>query len=191
MMENQFSTQNDRVRYTIFFNSWTFKWISWNQAPFNQYTQNFRCDNANNPANAVWLIWDRLNARFGSQEMIELSLHSRIVNFPKRSNDNRKELYELADLASVIGSVNRYKKFTTIYADFDSSFGVNRFVTRLPYNIQEKWTTSDKAFVSKNNKAYPPFIFFVPFLQNITKVRNDPGFIYDKQDTKLTTSKQT
>ncbi|CAG2239411.1 unnamed protein product [Mytilus edulis] len=156
-----------------------------------QYAQNIRCANAHNPATAVRLIWERLDARFGSPEMIESSLHSRIVNFPKLSNDNRKELYDLADLAAEIESIRRDEKFSTIFAYFDSSLGVNRFVTRLPYNIQEKWTTTANGYKSKHNGAYPPFSFFVPFLQNIAKVRNDPGFIYDNQDTKPTTSKQT
>ncbi|CAC5415380.1 unnamed protein product [Mytilus coruscus] len=31
----------------------------------------------------------------------------------------------------------------------------------------------------------------MPFLQNIAKVRNDPGLLYDNQDTKPTISKQT
>ncbi|CAG2208841.1 unnamed protein product [Mytilus edulis] len=109
------------------------------------------------------LIWERLDARFGSPEMIEFSLHSRIVNFPKLSNDNRKELYDLADLAAEIYSIRR----------------------------DEKWTTTVNGYKSKNNGAYPPFSFFVPFLQNIAKVLNNPGFIYDNQDTKPTTSKQT
>ncbi|XP_071149457.1 uncharacterized protein [Mytilus edulis] len=156
-----------------------------------QYAQNIRCANAHNPATAVRLIWERLDARFGSPEIIESSLHSRIVNFPKLSNDNRKELYDLADLAAEIESIRRDEKFSTIFAYFDSSLGVNRFVTRLPYSIQEKWTTTANGYKSKHNGAYPPFSFFVPFLQNIAKVRNDPGFIYDNQDTKPTTSKQT
>ncbi|CAC5415381.1 unnamed protein product [Mytilus coruscus] len=86
----------------------------------------------------IGLIWERLDARFGSPEMIESSLRSRIVNFPKLSNDNRKELYELADLAAEIESIRRDERFATIFAYFDSSLGVNRFVTRLPYNFQEK-----------------------------------------------------
>ncbi|XP_052089785.1 uncharacterized protein LOC127726448 [Mytilus californianus] len=156
-----------------------------------QHAQNIRCANANNPDTAVRLIWERLDARFGSPEMIESSLHSRIVNFPKLSNNNRKELYELADLAAEIESIRKDEKFATTFAYFDSSLGVNRFVTRLPYSIQEKWTTTANGYKSKNHGAYPPFSFFVPFLQNIAKVRNDPGFLYDNQDTKPTTSRQT
>ncbi|XP_052081778.1 uncharacterized protein LOC127719594 isoform X1 [Mytilus californianus] len=78
-----------------------------------QHAQNIRCANANNPATAVRLIWERIDARFGSPEMIESSLHSRIVNFPKLSNNNRKELFELADLAAEIESIRKDEKFAT------------------------------------------------------------------------------
>ncbi|VDI57101.1 Hypothetical predicted protein [Mytilus galloprovincialis] len=84
------------------------------------------------------------------------------------------------------------KSFLPYLLTFDSSLGVKSFCKPgLPYNIQERWTTTVNGYKSKNNGAYPPFSFFVPFLQNIAKVRNDPGFIYDNQDTKPTTSKQT
>ncbi|CAG2239413.1 unnamed protein product [Mytilus edulis] len=103
-----------------------------------QHAQNRRCANAHNPATAVRLIWERLDSRFGSPEIIESSLHSRIVNFPKLSNNNRKELYELADLVAEIESIRKDEKFATTFAYFYSSLGVNRYVTRLPYIIQEK-----------------------------------------------------
>ncbi|CAC5377281.1 unnamed protein product [Mytilus coruscus] len=116
-----------------------------------QHAQNIRCANANNPATAMRLIWERLDARFVSPQMIESSLHPCIVNFPTLSNNNRKEFYKLADLAAEIESIRKDEKFATTFAYFDSSLGVNRFVTRLPYSIQEKWTTTANGY----NKSCP------------------------------------
>ena len=67
-----------------------------------KHAQNIRSANANYPATAVRLLWERLDSRLGSPEMKESSLHSRIVNCPKFTNNQRKELYELADLAAEI-----------------------------------------------------------------------------------------
>ncbi|VDI09604.1 Hypothetical predicted protein [Mytilus galloprovincialis] len=98
-----------------------------------QYAQNIRCANAHNPAIAVRLIWERLDARFGSPEIIESSLHSRIVNFPKLSNDNRKELYDLADLAAEIESIHT-KPTTSKQTRFQSPTQVSSIKTDIGSN---------------------------------------------------------
>lgn len=63
-------------------------------------------------------------------------------------------------------------------------------VNTLPYNIQEKWTTAANSYKQTNNVAYPPFSYFVTFLQNMAKVRNDPGFMYENQESKHVAQKQ-
>jgi hypothetical protein len=98
-----------------------------------KHAQNIRSANANYPATAVRLLWERLDSRFGSPEMIESSLHFRIVKFPKLTNNQRKELFELADLAAEIESIRKDERFYTTFAYFDSSLGVNRLVSKLQY----------------------------------------------------------
>ena len=156
-----------------------------------KHAQNIRSANANYAATAVRLIWERLDSRFGSPEMIESSLHSRIVNFPKLTNNQRKELYELADLAAEIESIRKDERFYTTFAYFDSSLGVNRLVSKLPYNIQEKWTTAANNYKSTHRVMYPPFSFFASFVQKKATVRSDPGFLYELPESKPTLSKQT
>ena len=155
-----------------------------------QQARNIRSANANYPATAVRLNWDRLENRYGTPEMIESSIQLRLRTFPKLSNHQRKELYDLADLAAEIEAIKKDEKCRATFGYFDASLGVNRFVSKLPYSIQEKWTTSANNYKVNNNVVYPPFSHFVTFLQNIAKVRNDPGFMYEDQDSKHSSSKE-
>jgi hypothetical protein len=59
------------------------------------------------------------------------------------------------------------------------------------YNTQEKWTTAANNYKSTHRVMYPPFSFFALFPQKIATVRNDPGFLYELQESKPTFSNQT
>lgn len=55
--------------------------IRWLGPESSKQTDNIRAYNAANPADAVNEIWNRLEQRFGSPEIIESCLKQRIVSF--------------------------------------------------------------------------------------------------------------
>ena len=146
-----------------------------------QQAMNICCANPSNLPKAVELIWERLDDRYGSPEMLEAALPQRIKAFPKLYDSNRAELYELSDLVAEIDSVKSNESYQNLFAYFDSSAGVNLIVNKLPGRIQEKWTNEANKYKQKYCVSYPPFSVFCSFMRNIAKMKNDPGFIYEQQ----------
>lgn len=66
---------------------------------------NIRACNAANSADAVNTIWNRLEQRFGSPELIESGLKQRIVSFQTITTNENKRLFDLADLVSEIAPI--------------------------------------------------------------------------------------
>ncbi|XP_060074446.1 uncharacterized protein LOC132554162 [Ylistrum balloti] len=64
---------------------------------------------------------------------------------------------------------------------FNTSLGVIPIVNKLPYNIQEKWTMRAARFKREHGVSFPPFSCFTEFVREMSKVKNDPGFVYDSQ----------
>jgi hypothetical protein len=58
--------------------------------------------------------------------MVDASLKTKLANFPKMSNKDTKRLYELQYI---------------LLGYFDSSSGIRPIVAKLPYTLQEKWTS--------------------------------------------------
>ena len=73
--------------------------------------------------------------------MVESALKQKLANFPKLTNKDNRKLYELSDILSEIEATKQDKKYQTLLAYFDSSSGINPIVCKLPYGLQEKWTT--------------------------------------------------
>lgn len=90
-------------------------------------------------------------------------------------------MYELADILAEIEAAKENPKYSTLLSYFDSSSGIIPIINKLPYNLQDKWTTQASNYKKKNNVSYPPFTFLVQFLQEMSRIRNDPGFQYDVQ----------
>ena len=89
------------------------------------------------------------------------------------------KLYELADLAAEIEATKSNPQYSALLAYFDSSSGVIPIVNKLPFGIQEKWTSFASSYKRTHNVAFPPFSMFVDFLQDVSQTRNDPCFAYD------------
>jgi hypothetical protein len=73
--------------------------------------------------------------------MVDASLKTKLANFPKMSNKDTKRLYELQYILSEIESYKEDKKFQCLLGYFDSSSGIRPIVAKLPYTLQEKWTS--------------------------------------------------
>ena len=156
------------------------KWLGTESSP---YAVNIRSSNAGNPKRGLQRLWERLDERYGSPEMVEASLKAKLANFPKMSNKDTKRLYELSDILSEIESYKEDKKFQCLLGYFDSSSGIRSIVAKLPYALQEKWTSRASSYIERYGVAYPPFVEFVSFIRQISKTKNHPGFMYDLETT--------
>lgn len=141
-----------------------------------------RAYNAGNPDGTVRKIWERLDLSFGAPEKVESFLKQRIVSFPVISNVENSRLYELADLVSEISSVKSQTQYATVFSHFDSSTGVNALVSKLPRNLQDKWTNEATRYKRKEKTAYPPFTFFHDFIHSLAEMTNDPSFNFGHTD---------
>ena len=97
-------------------------------------------------------------------------------------------MYELSDTLSEIESLKEDPKYATLLAYFDSSVGISPVVSKLPYNLQEKWTTRASNFNKVHSVTYPRFWVFAEFIREQAKIRNDPGFMYS---TSFTSTEKT
>ena len=153
------------------------KWLGPNSS--NQALR-IRAANSDNPTLCLQKIWNRLEDRFGCPEMVEETLKKRISSFPKLTNKDQKQLFELADLVAEVESIMKNPRYAPVFAYYNSSSGVNPIVAKLPHFLQEKWTTEANRYKSTHDLCYPPFTVFSKFLHDVARVRNDPSFIYER-----------
>ncbi|CAG2243390.1 unnamed protein product [Mytilus edulis] len=110
-------------------------------------------------------IWERLHDRYARPEMVETSI--------------KQNLY--------IAAIKTYEQYRPLFSYFDSSAGVNPIVAKLPYQLQEKWSTEANKYKECHSSSYPPFEVFEIFLTKIARMKNDPSFIYE--DTGINSAK--
>ena len=156
------------------------KWLGTESSP---HAVSIRSSNAGNPERGLQRLWERLDECYSSPEMAEASLKAKLANFPKMSNKDTKRLYELSDILSEIESYKEDKKFQCLLGYFDSSSGIRPIVAKLPYALQEKWSSRASSYTERYGVAYPPFVEFVSFIRQISKTKNHPGFMYDLETT--------
>lgn len=145
-----------------------------------KHANSIRSANINNPAKGLQRLWDRLDERYGSSEAVEASLMAKLNSFPKLTQKDNKRLYELSDILCEIESVKEDSRYQALLAYFDSSSGVLPILNKLPYNIQEKWTTRASHYKREKQVTFPPFTFFVKFIRELSQIKNDPSFAYDQ-----------
>lgn len=144
------------------------------------------------PKVACKKLWERLEERYGRPEVIEAAVKRKLSQFPKLTNKDYSKLYDLTDIVAEIQSIKSNPRLALQFSYFDSSSGVNQIVQKLPYSIQEKWTTHADKYKCANDCSYPPFDIFANFLHNIARLKNDPSFMYEvntTQSSKTFTSK--
>ncbi|XP_056017478.1 uncharacterized protein LOC130053872 [Ostrea edulis] len=138
-----------------------------------------RSANYSDPNCAKDRIWQRLSDRYARPEMVESSVKQKLLSFPKITNKDFKRLYELVDIVVEIDSLKNEDQFKNLFASYDSSAGVNLIVAKLPYQLQERWTTEASRYKEENDTAYPPFHVFVTFLEKMARRKNDPSFAFE------------
>lgn len=153
--------------------------IKWLGPDSHQYATNIRAANADNPSTGLQRVWERLEQRFGSPEILEDSIKKRVESFPVLTNKDNKRLYELVDLMSEIESIKQNETFAQLFAYYDSSSGVLPIVNKLPYSLKEKWIGHAANYKKRHNIPFPPFSIFVDFIKEMCIIKNDPSLCYD------------
>ena len=154
--------------------------VKWLGPESSKHALSIRTSNPNNPDLGLKRIWERLEERYGCPEMVESALKGKLANFPKISNKDPKKLYELADILSEFEAAKENANYKNLLAYFDSSSGVGPIVAKLPHQLQEKWTNRAVDYKSKNKVFFPPFPVFANFVREMSKIKNDPGFDYER-----------
>ncbi|KAK7930587.1 hypothetical protein WMY93_006982 [Mugilogobius chulae] len=113
------------------------KWLGPDSSP---QALRLRSANVHNATAGVAMIWQRLDETYGSPEIIEHALLSKLENFPKISNKDNKRLRELGDILMEIQSAKSGGHLPGL-ACLDTARGLNPIVEKLPYGLQERWIT--------------------------------------------------
>lgn len=132
---------------------------------------------ASNPQQCLHTIWNRMDERFGSAELVEASLKARLMDLPDFMD--RKKLYALHDLLTEVETVKNLSEYSTIFSYLDSSLGVKPIIQKLSKQIQEKWVTRATNYKKQHAVLFPPFAEFVKFIEEMSIIRNDPGLMYE------------
>lgn len=92
--------------------------VKWLGPESSKFAQSIRTSNIGNPSRALTKIWERLEERYGASEMVEVSLKTKIGNFPKINVKGSKKLYDLYDILMEIEAVKQNPKYTHPQASF-------------------------------------------------------------------------
>jgi hypothetical protein len=153
--------------------------LKWSGPESQRHVQSIKTANARSPEKGLERIWERLDERYGAPEMILASMRQRLESFFKLTTKDTKKLYELSDLVFKIESIKVDDKYRSLLGHYESSTGVSPIVSKLPFNLQERWTSSAVRYIKAHDVTYPPFGHFAEFLREQIRTRNNPSFVYE------------
>ncbi|XP_039863534.1 uncharacterized protein LOC120718871 [Simochromis diagramma] len=163
------------------------KWLGKDSA---EHARRIRSVYANQPANGLRAMWDRLNECYGAPEVIEGAFLKRLDNFPKIPNRDGRKLRELGDLLSEVQAAKEDGDLLGL-SYLDTPRGVTPVVQKLPFYLQEKWLSLGFKYKEDRGAPYPPFGFFVDFVCREARMRNDPGLTQTAYGSELLGGKQS
>ncbi|XP_062422700.1 uncharacterized protein LOC119214058 [Pungitius pungitius] len=149
--------------------------IKWLGKDSSEQALRIRSVNIRRPSLGLQTIWERLNKTYGSPEVIERALFTKIENFPKIHNRDNKKLQELADLLVEL-DVAKGDGYLPGLAYLDTTRGVQPIVEKLPVHLQDRWLSQGCKYKREHCVAFPPFSFFREFVCREAEDRNDPSF---------------
>ncbi|KAI3353805.1 hypothetical protein L3Q82_005027 [Scortum barcoo] len=141
-----------------------------------QHALRIRAVHVNNPETGLRRLWQRLDKNYGSSEAIEASLFKRLESFPKIFYKDNHLLQELADLLLELQAAKN-EGYLPGLSFLDTSRGINPIVEKLPNNLQEAWIKQGTRYKKEHNAIYPPFSYFVEFVNSHAEMKTDPSFI--------------
>lgn len=149
--------------------------IKWLGKESSEQARRLRAAYIRDPQGALQAIWQRIEDCYGTPEIIEGALFTRLESFPKISNREPTKLCDLADLLQELYAAKQ-DGFLPGLAYLDTARGIAPIVEKLPYNLQEKWMSYGSQIKQQQQVPFPPFRVFVNFIQNQARARNDPSF---------------
>lgn len=149
------------------------KWLSGESL---QHALRIRAVHVNNPQAGLHRLWQRLDKSYGSPEVVEASLFQRLQSFPKISNKDTHLLQELADLLLEL-EYAQSENYLPGLSFLDTPRGINPIVEKLPYGLQESWVKQGTKYKRDNGAVYPPFSYFVQFINDYAEMKTDPSFM--------------
>lgn len=149
------------------------KWLSGESL---QHALRIRAVHVNNPEDGLGRLWQRLDRNYGSAEVIEASLFKRLEMFPKISHKDSNLLQELADLLLEL-QYAKDESYLPGLSFLDTSRGINPIVEKLPYSLQEAWVKRGSKYKKDYDVVYPPFSYFVQFVNDHAEMKTDPSFM--------------
>lgn len=94
--------------------------IRWLGPASTNHAKSIRVSTLHNPLDGVKKLWSSLDERFGSPEMVETSLKTRLNKFPKITDSDVRKPYEFIDLLSEIMCLKGNAKYHDLLSYFDS-----------------------------------------------------------------------
>ncbi|XP_061191733.1 uncharacterized protein LOC133199970 [Saccostrea echinata] len=110
--------------------------------------------------------------------MVEMSLKTKVGNFPKITVKDSKKLYDLYDVLMEIEAVKQDPKYKQLLSYYDSSAGIIPIVHKLPVHLQGKWSDRATKYKRAHDVGFPPFNVFCDFIKDMSLMLNDPGLTF-------------
>ncbi|XP_075436064.1 uncharacterized protein LOC142472776 [Ascaphus truei] len=148
------------------------KWLGKESA---EHAKRLRAATINHPRRGLDLVWERLEEYYGSPEVVQDALFKRVDNFPRITAQNYIKLWELGDLLQHLESLRADQSQSDLNF-LDSARFLRPILEKLPYNLQERWTSQGSKYKREKQVAFPPFSFFLSFLREAARTKNDPSF---------------
>ncbi|KAL4008122.1 hypothetical protein ACER0C_001974 [Sarotherodon galilaeus] len=155
------------------------KWLSGESL---QHALRIRAVHVNNPETGFQRLWQRLDRIYGSSEVIEASLFRRLESFPRVTPRDNHLLQELADLLLELEAAKN-EGYLPGLRFLDTPRGINPIVEKLPHTLQESWIKQGSKYEKEHRAHYPPFSYFVQFVNSNAEMKTDPSFILQNYST--------
>lgn len=80
-----------------------------------QHAMRIRASYPNDPAKRLDRVWERLDERYGSPELVESILKEKISKFSTLTAKDESKIYELSDVAAEVESVKKNSKYKSYW----------------------------------------------------------------------------
>ena len=150
--------------------------IKWLGPESSEHARRIRSVYVRHPAEALSMVWERLEECYGSAEAMETALFNKLEHFPKVTNRDPQRLRELGDLLLELEAAKE-EGYLTALTYLDTARGINPILEKLPISLQEKWMVHGTRYKQQYHVSFPPFAVFSSFIREEARMRNDPSFI--------------
>ncbi|KAJ8364608.1 hypothetical protein SKAU_G00134390 [Synaphobranchus kaupii] len=157
--------------------------VKWLGKESSEYARRIKSVHIKHPAAGLKMTWERLEQCYGTPKAIEKALFTRLENFPKIANRDPQKLRDLSDLLLEIEAAKQDNVLPGL-SYLDTARGIHP-IEKLPYNLQDKWTSHGSRFKEQYRVPFPPFAVFSKFIHDVAKARNDHSFILPSSSNTL------